>query len=450
MQKGTGKPLRVATLLASLIPLAVLITAIYLGSKTSFVDIPSKESRWEESASAELVGRQLPSANPTIGTNIQKDKPKQPLQARLLQPQPSIPPHTHHAFNMATHEQLPSTSSRAPLDPTITNTTIRIGTRRSALAVVQAEMVVAALKKAHPENTYEIHAMATMGDKNQVTALHEFGAKSLWTHELEAQLLDGDLDFIVHCLKDMPTQLPNKCVIGCIMEREDPRDCVIMKKGLEYKTLLELPEGAVVGTSSVRRSAQIKKAYPHLKFKDVRGNLGTRLGKLDAEDGEYSCLILAVAGVVRMNWTERITQYLDSTTPGGGMLHAVGQGALAIEVREGDEKIMKVLEVLSNEAATLSGIAERSLMRTLEGGCSVPIGVETTWIERGKLLMKAIVVSLDGTESVAAERLDEILNEKDADEFGWKLAQELVEKGAAKILEQINLNRPIIKEAGGA
>ncbi len=132
------------------------------------------------------------------------------------------------------------------------------------------------------------------------------------------------------------------------------------------------------------------------------------------------------------------------------MLHAVGQGALAIEVREGDEKIMKVLEVLSNEAATLSGIAERSLMRTLEGGCSVPIGVETTWIERGKLLMKAIVVSLDGTQSVAAERLDEILNEKDADEFGWKLAQELVEKGAAKILEQINLNRPIIKEAGGA
>jgi len=311
-------------------------------------------------------------------------------------------------------------------------------------------MVLASLKKSHPENTYEIHAMSTMGDKNQVTALHEFGAKSLWTHELEAQLLEGKLDLIVHCLKDMPTQLPPKCVIGCIMEREDPRDCVIMKKGLDHKTLKDLPEGAVVGTSSVRRSAQIKRKYPHLKFKDVRGNLGTRLGKLDAEDGEYSCLILAAAGMLRMGWGERITQYLDSKTDGGGLLHAVGQGALAIEIREGDEKTISVLGVLEDMKSTLAGTAERSLMRTLEGGCSVPIGVETTWIENGKLLMKAIVVSLDGTESVEAERLDEILNVKDADEFGWTLAQDLVNKGASKILEKINLNRPILKEGGGA
>ncbi|CAL3966447.1 unnamed protein product [Diplocarpon coronariae] len=359
---------------------------------------------------------------------------------------------------MATREQLASNPSRSPLDPT-TNTekpaptptgTLHIGTRKSALAVVQAEMVLAALQKEYPGQAFEIHAMSTMGDKNQTTALHEFGAKSLWTHELEAQLLDGRLDFIVHCLKDMPTQLPNKCAIGCIMEREDPRDCVIMRRGLEFKSLADLPAGAVVGTSSVRRSAQVKKAYPHLKFKDVRGNLGTRLGKLNAEDSEYSCLILAVAGVVRLGWVDIISQYLDSNTPGGGMLHAVGQGALAIEIREGDEKTRRILKCLSNEASTLSGLAERSLMRTLEGGCSVPIGVETTWIEKGKLLIKAIVVSLDGTESVAAERLGEILTEKDADEFGWQLAQELVEKGAAKILERINLNRPIIKEAGGA
>jgi hydroxymethylbilane synthase len=378
---------------------------------------------------------------------------------------------------MATHEQLDSTSSHPVLDPTVSiqeksskdeapSTAIKrkaeeaelisppmkinIGTRRSALAVVQAEMVLADLKKAHPDVSYEIHAMATMGDKNQTTALHEFGAKSLWTHELEAQLLEGKLDLIVHCLKDMPTQLPPKCVIGCIMEREDPRDCVIMKKGLEYKSLMELPEGAVVGTSSVRRSAQIKRLYPKLKFKDVRGNVGTRLAKLDAEDGEYSCLILAAAGIIRMDWGSRITQYLDSKTEGGGMLHAVGQGALAIEIREGDEKVMKVLNSLSNPPSTFAGLAERSLMRTLEGGCSVPIGVETTWIERGKLLMKAIVVSLDGSKSVEAERLDEVLSDKDADEFGWKLAQDLVEKGASKILEEINLNRPIIKEQDGA
>lgn len=292
--------------------------------------------------------------------------------------------------------------------------------------------------------------MATMGDKNQVTALHDFGAKSLWTHELEAQLLDGTLDLVVHCLKDMPTQLPPKCVIGCIMEREDPRDAVVMKAGLGYKTLGELPEGAVVGTSSVRRSAQVKAKYPGLRFKDVRGNVGTRLAKLDAEDGEYSCLILAAAGLIRMDLGARITQFLDSKTPGGGLLHAVGQGALAIEVREGDEKVMEVLSSLVDQDSTLAGLAERSLMRTLEGGCSVPIGVETTWIEKGKLLMKAIVVSLDGTEVVEAQRLDEILNAKDADEFGWKLAQDLVEKGAGKILEAINLNRPVIAEGGGA
>lgn len=345
----------------------------------------------------------------------------------------------------------PSTALKRKSDEAnITAEVIHIGTRKSALAVIQAEMVLADLKKAHPERQYEIHAMSTMGDKNQTTALHEFGAKSLWTHELEAQLLEGKLDLIVHCLKDMPTQLPPKCTIGCIMEREDPRDCVIMKKGLGFKKLLELPEGAVVGTSSVRRSAQVKRKYPHLKFKDVRGNLNTRFRKLDDEDGEYSCLILAAAGVLRMGWKERISQYLDSNTPGGGMLHAVGQGALAIEVREGDEKTMNVLTELVHQDSQLAGTAERSLMRTLEGGCSVPIGVETTWIEKGKLLMKAIVVSLDGTESVEAERLAEVLNVQDADEFGWELAQDLVKKGAAKILEAINLNRPIIKEGGGA
>jgi hydroxymethylbilane synthase len=376
---------------------------------------------------------------------------------------------------MATHEQLPSTSSRPPLDPTIsvqvksltesvpsttlkrkadeagvTATHINIGTRKSALAVIQAEMVLADLKKAHPEVQYEIHAMSTKGDKNQTTALHEFGSKSLWTHELEAQLLEGKLDIIVHCLKDMPTQLPEKCIIGCIMAREDPRDAVVMKASLEYKTLLDLPAGAVVGTSSVRRSAQVKRKYPHLKFKDVRGNVGTRLAKLDAEDGEFTCLILAAAGLIRMDLGGRITQYLDSKTPGGGLLHAVGQGALAIEVREGDDKVLSVLHEVNAQDSWLAGTAERSLMRTLEGGCSVPIGVETTWIEKGKLLMKAIVVSLDGTESVETERLDEILTTKDADEFGWKLAQDLVEKGAAKILEAINLNRPIIEKGDGA
>ncbi|KAH8811975.1 porphobilinogen deaminase, dipyromethane cofactor binding domain-containing protein [Xylogone sp. PMI_703] len=333
---------------------------------------------------------------------------------------------------------------------TITMDTIHIGSRKSILALIQTDIVHKALQGAHPGIKLEIHAMSTMGDKNQVTALHDFGAKSLWTHELEAQLLDKRLDLIVHSLKDMPTQLPSNCTIGCIMSREDPRDVVVMKTGLPYKTLSDLPAGSVIGTSSVRRSAQIKRSYPHLKFKDVRGNLGTRLGKLDAEDSEYACLVLAAAGLQRQDLGNRITQFLDSKTPGGGLLHAVGQGALGIEIREDDERMAGLLKPLVDRDATLACLAERSLMRALEGGCSVPIGVESEWIEKGKLLMKAIVASLDGTETVETQRLDEIISEEDADAFGRTVAQDLVEKGAAKILEAINLNRPIVAQQGNA
>jgi hydroxymethylbilane synthase len=292
--------------------------------------------------------------------------------------------------------------------------------------------------------------MNTMGDKNQVTPLHNFGAKALWTHELEAGLLEGRLDLIVHSLKDMPTQLPANCVLGCIMDRADPRDAVVMKAGSPYKSIAELPAGSVVGTSSVRRSAQISRRYPHLQFKDMRGNIGTRLSKLDAEDADFKCLILAAAGLQRLDLGDRITQFLDSKTPGGGILHAVGQGALGIEIREGDQRMIDLLRPLADIDATLACLAERSLMRSLEGGCSVPIGVETEWIERGKLLMKGIVVSLDGKESVEVERLGEVLTEKDADEFGRTIAQDLVEKGASNILEAINLNRNVIKDGSSA
>ncbi|KAI1007522.1 Porphobilinogen deaminase [Podosphaera aphanis] len=328
--------------------------------------------------------------------------------------------------------------------PSESRTRINIGTRRSALALVQAEMVCDALKKAHPAKIFEIHAMATMGDKNQVTALSEFGAKSLWTYELEAQLLEGKLDLVVHCLKDMPTRMPKNCTIGCIMEREDPRDIVVMKERSSFKSLADLPEGSIVGTSSVRRSAQIKRSYPHLQFKNVRGNIGTRLSKLDALDGEYSCLVLAAAGILRMGLGDRITQFLDSST-GNGHLYAVGQGALAIEVREGDGEIRELLRTLANQDSTLAGMSERSLMRALEGGCSVPIGVESTWIAKGTLSMKAIVVSLDGLKWVEAELEHKVLEITDAENFGQRLAQDLIRKGATEILEEIKSSRPADK-----
>ncbi|KAI9874334.1 MAG: porphobilinogen deaminase [Pleopsidium flavum] len=295
----------------------------------------------------------------------------------------------------------------------------------------------------------------------------------------------------------MPTQLPSTCTLGAILPRADPRDALVMAPRLAstHKSLSSLPAGSIVGTSSVRRSAQIARLYPHLRFANVRGNVGTRLAKLDTEPttteqgkeqetehGEseggapvrYSCLILAAAGLERLGLGARITQYLDSRH--GGLLHAVGQGALGVEIRAGDERVQKLLEPLADRRTGLACLAERSLMRTLEGGCSVPIGVETEWVspneadderrrrrsagegegegegkgEEQVLLMRAMVVSLDGQDHVQGERRTEVRTSEQADEFGWSMASDLVQKGAARILETINLNRDVIEKQDGA
>lgn len=219
----------------------------------------------------------------------------------------------------------------------------------------------------------------------------------------------------------------------------------MVKSSLPYKNIASLPPGSVVGTSSVRRSAQIARRYPHLRFANVRGNVGTRLAKLDAEDGEYACLILAAAGLIRLHLGHRITQYLDSKE--GGILHAVGQGALGVEIRQGDHKVQGLLSKLGDRPTTLACLAERSLMRTLEGGCSVPIGVETEWAGepgRNLLKMRAVVVSLDGKDSVDAEIECKVESEDEADEFGRTMAKQLVDRGAGKILEKITLNRELV------
>ncbi|KAG4219105.1 hypothetical protein PC116_g32415, partial [Phytophthora cactorum] len=235
----------------------------------------------------------------------------------------------------------PSTSTTPQL-------TIRVGTRKSKLALNQADYVATALKQLHPTVNFEIKGMHSTADKDKITALYKFGGKGLWTNELEAELTAGELDIIVHSLKDMPTTLPEGLILACVTPREDPRDVVVVKKGLQdkYKKLADLPAGAIVGTSSVRRMAQIKRRYPHLKFKDMRGNIDTRLQKLDAGDSDFSVLILAAAGLHRMGQAGRISQYLDSTTEGGGMLHAVGQGGLGIEARADDKKTLDLLKPL--------------------------------------------------------------------------------------------------------
>ncbi|KAF2453638.1 porphobilinogen deaminase [Lineolata rhizophorae] len=371
---------------------------------------------------------------------------------------------------------------------------IRVGTRRSDLARIQTDIVVRALMEAFPDRQCEVHAMATMGDKNQVTALHDFGAKSLWTHELEAALAQGQLDLIVHSLKDMPTTLPPNMILGAITTRHDARDALVLSKhlmsALESATaapsipkdlltapsiLASLPEGSVIGTSSVRRSAQLARLHPHLRFESVRGNIGTRLSKLDDKDGPYVAIILASAGLERMNWSARISRYLTSRgeedregrlfgsdesvkerreasgPPFRGVLHAVGQGALGIEIRGDDEAMQGMLAKVACVRSTLAGLAERSLMRMLEGGCSVPIGVETEWVHssttsRETLAMRAIVASLDGKQVAEVELTEDVGNNQEAELFGKKVAQALVENGAGPILDAIIKER----EAGEA
>lgn len=197
----------------------------------------------------------------------------------------------------------------------------------------------------------------------------------------------------------MPTSIPDTCELAAIPPRDDPRDALIVKSGLPYTTARNLPADAVVGTSSVRRSAQLHRLYPHLRFANLRGNVETRLAKVDDPDSEYTCMIMSAAGLERVGLGHRIVQYLDSTN--GGILHAVGQGALGLEVRRGDAAVLGLVNRLGDRKSTLACLAERALMRALEGGCSVPIGVETEWVGQDNsvnlLRMRAIVVSLDSS-----------------------------------------------------
>ncbi|RMZ78226.1 hypothetical protein DV738_g4029, partial [Chaetothyriales sp. CBS 135597] len=307
---------------------------------------------------------------------------------------------------------------------------LRIGTRRSNLAMVQAEGIRDSLRKIAPDRSYEIVALRTLGDKDQSKALYSFGAKSLWTTELEEKLTSGELDVIVHCLKDMPTGLPDSCELAAIPARDDARDALVVRAGLPYTSLQTLPDGAVVGTSSVRRSAQLRRLYPHLRFANLRGNVETRLAKVDRLE--------------RVGLAHRITQYLGSKD--GGILHAVGQGALGLEIRKGDEPMRQLLNQLADRKSTLACLAERSLMRTLEGGCSVPIGVETDWSSSSShddhLTMSAIVVSLDGSQSVHDTIDASVRTVDEATALGEDLAARLVKAGAHAILNDINANRP--------
>lgn len=324
----------------------------------------------------------------------------------------------------------------------MTSNTITVGTRDSLLAIVQAELVVSALRTHFPTDSFPIDGTTTTGDRDLKTALYNFGGKGIWTTELEERLLAGEVDIVVHSLKDMPTRLPENCVLGAVTIREDPRDVLVIKEALVekhgYKSIGELPEGSVIGTSSVRRIAQLARKYPHLKFKDIRGNIPTRLKKLK-DDLEMSAIVIAAAGLLRMGWEGRISQYLD--VDNGGILYAVGQGAIGVECRAGDERVLQALQKIEHTDTLLECLTERSLLQELNGGCSAPIGVESKWAD-GELKLTATVVSVDGKECVDVELQEPIDTRGKAEDMGRRAARELVAKGADKILDVINKARP--------
>ncbi|KAJ7480052.1 porphobilinogen deaminase, dipyromethane cofactor binding domain-containing protein [Mycena galericulata] len=320
--------------------------------------------------------------------------------------------------------------------------TFTLASRASQLAQIQTNIVVANLEALFPPSAessprFATSFMSTAGDRNQSQALYLLGGKALWTKDLEVALKEGSVDMLVHSLKDVPTVLPDGCVIGAILEREDPVDSLVVKAGKDWKSLEELPAGSVVGTSSVRRVAQLRRNFPDLKFLDVRGNLNTRMAKLDAPDGPYAALILAKSGMVRLGMGDRLTADLLPPT----LYHAVSQGALAVEIRSDDVEAMELCKKLTHRETQWCCLAERACLRVLEGGCSVPVGVSTQLEVSGELQLTGCVTSLDGGLHVEHTLKEKVGSAQDAEALGARLAKILVETGAGEILADINKDR---------
>ncbi|KAJ2079942.1 hypothetical protein H4R24_003438 [Coemansia sp. RSA 988] len=312
---------------------------------------------------------------------------------------------------------------------------LRVGSRDSKLALIQTQLVIDKLQQMYPKLTIKLETMKTIGDKIQDVAMNKIGDKGLFTKELEMALAGNAVDLVVHSLKDMPTQLPDNMILAAVTAREDPRDVVVMAPRHETKLkLAELPPNSIVGTGSVRRVAQLQRQYPQLRFQDIRGNLTTRLSKLDAEDSSYDAIVLAYAGLHRQGLDARIVEKLDAVLP------AVGQGAMGVEVRSDDQRTCALVACLNDKSARLECLAERQLMRALEGGCSVPIGVISRW-EGSQLHLRAIVAAPGGGQLVEAEAND-CVDGADAEQravaLGARLAELMRERGADEILNAIS------------
>jgi|TARA_B110000879_G_scaffold98283_1_gene133683 hydroxymethylbilane synthase len=303
--------------------------------------------------------------------------------------------------------------------------TIRIATRKSPLALWQAEFVKARLQEQNPDLNVQLVAMTTRGDVLLDTPLAKVGGKGLFVKELEVAMLDNRADIAVHSMKDVPMEFPPGLGLAVICEREDPLDAFVSN---QYADLEQLPDGAVVGTSSLRRQCQIRAKFPQLKIKDLRGNVNTRLSKLD--NGDYDAIILASAGLIRLEMDHRIASRL----PADLCLPAGGQGAVGIECRDNDQATLDLLAGLNHSDTNTRVTAERALNRHLQGGCQVPIACFAELEESQSLRVRALVGSVDG--SVILE--DEITGSRDsAEQLGIELAERLLAAGAGAILAEV-------------
>ena len=304
---------------------------------------------------------------------------------------------------------------------------LRVGTRGSRLALWQADLVAQRLRAAFPDLEVIRVVIRTTGDRVLDTALSKIGDKGLFTRELETALFDGGIDVAVHSLKDLPTELPDGLELGAVLEREDPRDALVSPSG---RRLAELPRGARIGTSSLRRRAQLLAARPDLEIVDLRGNVPTRVEKV--EHGDCDAAVLALAGLVRLGLEAKIAERLAPQV----LLSAAGQGAIAVQARAGDEAVAARLAPLDHLATRLAVTAERALLARLEGGCQVPIGALAT-PANGQLTLLALVADLDGREVVRGEESAEVRDAGAAAALGGGLGERLLEEGAAAILARV-------------
>lgn len=303
--------------------------------------------------------------------------------------------------------------------------TVVIGTRGSALALIQAGMVKFALEKAFPYRNFILKMIKTTGDLVTDIPLEKIGDKGIFIKELENALLEKEIDLAVHSMKDMPTALPEPLTIAAMLPREEPWDVVIA--GKPWVKLAGLPSGSLIGSSSLRRRSQLLRHYPHLSIQSIRGNLDTRLKKL--RQGDFDAIILAYAGVKRMGWTDQITEKLSGTI----CLPAVGQGAIGVEIRKEDEDVAGLVANLNCLQTEMAVTAERAFLRRLEGGCQVPIGALAE-LSDGELVLQGMVASIDG---VVMFRDTERGNPAGAEAIGTALAEKLLQHGCGSILEQI-------------